>query len=534
MMHPAVRRVLPCLLLVFTLSAPARAAESTVAADIRSATVAGGTVAGDFNGDGFADLAVGIPGDDGAQSNAGAVVVIRGHSNGLGSFRSQFWSEGTRGVPGGAKRGEAFGSAVAVGDFNGDGFADLATGAPGGLVDGIERAGEVVVLYGSRIGLRQLRSQRWTQNRAGVQGDAARDNRFGSAVAAGDFNGDGFADLAVSAPQQLVRGRFSAGSVTVLYGSAVGLRATGNQAFTQETRGIAGRAGDLHLFGWSLAAANLGRSGADDLAVGTPLDSVGGVGQSGSVTVLYGSTDNRLRPSTSQRWTQDKFRIVDRTEAGDLFGWSLAAANLGRSDFADLASGVPGEDLPLAADAGAVNVIFGGSGGLSAAGNQFRTQNSNGIDGQVAADDAFGSALAAGDFGLTSFADLAIGVPGEDLQNHFGSGAVNVIYGSRDGLVPRGNRLWSRAGTGMVGSAQAREAFGGALTAGQFGHTSRSDLAVGIFRHDIGSIRDAGAVAVLYGSLSGLRAAGNQLWTRSSPGISGRPHRADHLGRSVA
>src|SRR5207237_8215390 len=104
--------------------------------------------------------------------------------------------------------------------------------------------------------------------------------------------------------------------------------------------------------------------------------------------------------------------------------------------------------------------------GLSGAGNQFRTQNSNGIAGQAASDDAFGSALAAGDFGVTRFADLAIGVPGEDLARAAGAGAVNVIFGSHDGLIPRGNQLWTRRRRGMVGGAQAGEAFGSALAGG--------------------------------------------------------------------
>ena len=477
---------------------------------------------------------MGIPGADGAQTNAGAVTVIRGGRNGLRGSGSRLWTQNTKGVPGAAIQGAAMGSALAAGDLNGDGFSDLAIGVPKDRVAGNDRAGSVIVLYGSSRGLRHSGNDRWTQDSTGVQGVAARDNRFGSALASGDFNGDGFGDLAIGAPDQQVRGRFSAGSVTVLYGSPGGLTALRDQVFTQETSGIGGSAGDLHLFGWSLAASDLGRGGADDLAIGTPLDSVEGVSQAGSVVVLYGSALDGLRAGPSQRWSQDSFKVIDRSETDDLFGWSLAAANLGRSDTSDLAIGVPGEDLALSTDAGAVNVLFGGSKGLSAGGNQFRTQNSNGIAGQAASGDAFGSSLAAADFGLSAFADLAIGVPGEDLAAVPGAGAINVIYGSTRGLIPRGNQLWTRNRQGMQGSAQDGEGFGSALSGAQYGHFGRADLAVGVERHDIASIRGAGAVAVIYGSVDGLRPGGNQLWTRQSGGIPGTAHRGDHFGHAVA
>jgi hypothetical protein len=353
-------------------------------------------------------------------------------------------------------------------------------------------------------------------------------------LAAGDFDGDGFADLAVGAPQQEVRGRFSAGSVTVLYGTPAGLTAVEGQAFTQATRGIAGSAGDLHLFGWSLSAAHVGRGAADDLAVGTPLDAVGRVQQAGSVTVLYGSSSDGLRPGSSRRWTQDGFGVGDRSERGDLFGWSLATGDLGHSGLGDLAVGVPGEDVGGRTDAGAVSILYGRARGLASRGSQFLTRRSAGIAGRPRGGDAFGTSLAVGDLGLTAFGDLAIGVPGDDVPGAVNGGAVNVIYGSRRGLLARGNQLWTRSHAGLSGDAQPREAFGSALGAAQFGRFGHADLAIGVPRHDIGSVRDAGAVVVLYGSTTGLRGGGSQLWTRASPGIAGVPHRGDRFGRAVA
>jgi hypothetical protein len=111
----------------------------------------------DFNGDGFADLAVGIPLQDTPASvaDSGAVIVIYGSSVGLttttaGIPAAQFWSQNAPGVPGTSEAGDLFGSALAGGDFNGDGFSDLAIGVPGedyeGTITGTITDGGAVII----------------------------------------------------------------------------------------------------------------------------------------------------------------------------------------------------------------------------------------------------------------------------------------------------------------------------------------------------------------------------------------------------
>jgi hypothetical protein len=123
-----------------------------------------GIAKGDFNGDGFADLAVGVPDETtpAAAPGAGAVIVIYGSAGGLTATdplvpAAQFWSQNTPGIPESSESGDGFGSALASGDFNGDGFSDLAVGIPfediffeGTSFDDI---GAVVVIYGSSKGL---------------------------------------------------------------------------------------------------------------------------------------------------------------------------------------------------------------------------------------------------------------------------------------------------------------------------------------------------------------------------------------------
>src|SRR5438067_12558289 len=91
-------------------------------------------------------------------------------------------------------------------DFNGDGFADLAVGVPQESVGSVGKAGAVNVIYGSPTGLRATGNQLWTQNSPGVPTVAEANGTFGTSVAAGDFNGDGFSDLAVGVPGATING----------------------------------------------------------------------------------------------------------------------------------------------------------------------------------------------------------------------------------------------------------------------------------------------------------------------------------------
>lgn len=138
----------------------------------------------DFNNDGFADLAVGVAGENlGAIGNGGAVNVLYGTASGLTGAGSQLFTQDT-GVPGAAEPGDGFGDALAVGDFDGDGFADLAVGVSLEDVGAVVDAGAVNVLYGSADGLTGAGSQLFTQDTPGVPDSVEFDDFLGEALAA--------------------------------------------------------------------------------------------------------------------------------------------------------------------------------------------------------------------------------------------------------------------------------------------------------------------------------------------------------------
>ncbi|MEJ8670363.1 FG-GAP repeat protein [Streptomyces sp. MS1.AVA.1] len=136
----------------------------------------------------------------------------------------------------------------AIGDIDKDGYADIAIGNeretsadPAGA-----KGGKVTVVYGGSGGTDTSRAPLvLTQDTAGVPGASESGDRFGSDVSLGDINGDGYADLAVGASGE----NSGAGAVTVLYGSASGLRTTGAQSLTQNTAGVPGTSESNDRFG---------------------------------------------------------------------------------------------------------------------------------------------------------------------------------------------------------------------------------------------------------------------------------------------
>jgi len=127
---------------------------------------------------------------------------------------------------------------MASGDFNGDHIDDLAIPIPNEDVGTAIDAGSVEILYGASAGLTATGSQVWNKNKSGIAGDATNFEQFGTTLATGDFNGDGFADLAVGVPKTTVSGLTNAGAVHIIYGSAKGLRGSGSQFWTQDSAGV--------------------------------------------------------------------------------------------------------------------------------------------------------------------------------------------------------------------------------------------------------------------------------------------------------
>lgn len=525
---------LAALLCILLLGAAASQAQDASAED--SDQFGDVLACGDFNGDGYQDLAVGLPFE--AISNgpppqinaAGAVEVIYGTVNGLASPSRQFWRQGASSVEDGAESGDVFGSALAAGDFNGDGYEDLAIGVPSEDIGTIQDAGAVNVLYGSSAGLSTsaVADQFWHQNVASVQDVAEDGDNFGWSLATGDFNRDGYEDLAIGAWWEDVGTAQDAGAVNLIYGSPAGLSAISvpDQFWHQNVASVVDVAETGDAFGVSLATTDFNGDAYDDLAIGVWGEDIGSILAAGAVNVLHGSVSGLSASAVpDQLWHQDVPNVEDTAESGDLWGWKVATGDFNGDGHGDLAISVGSEDLGSLQDAGAVNVLYGSGMGLSAivVPDQFWHQNVGNVDDAAEPGDYWGWSLATGDFDGDGNDDLAIGVPNESVGSVPVAGAANVLYGSRpSGLATRISQFWHQDVADVEGVATDGDAFGLSLTAGDFNRDGRDDLAVGAPREDLfsanGMIWNAGAVNAIYGSLAGLSATGvlaDQLWTQS-------------------
>jgi hypothetical protein len=492
--------------------------------------------AADFNADGYADLAVGVPSEsvDG-QDQAGAVNVLYGMERGLSAAGNQLWHQNSPGVLGVAGQYDTFGSSLAQADFDGDGFTDLAVGARTEDEPSAEYAGAVSVLHGSAVGLLAQDNQFWSQDSPGVSDTPEYSDLFGHSLVAGDFDADGYADLAIGVPNEDTGGESYSGAVHVLYGSPAGLAVRGNDLLSQDTPGIQDHAEFGDGFGSALTSGDVNGDGATDLAVASGHESLGEIESAGAVHILYGSPSG-LSAEGDQFWGQDSPGVEGEADHHEDFGWfALSAADFDGDGFADIAIGVTGEATSGKESSGAVNVLYGSAKGLLGAGSQLWHQDVPGVADRAEIYDQFGFDLGAGDFNGDGLMDLVIGVPSEGLLTA-DEGAAHILYGSPGGLFPAGAQFWTQDSPGVEDAAERGDMFGATVLAGAWLPGAEDDLAIAATWEDVpsGSRGYDGVVHVLRGAPEGLTGQDDQLWSQETPGVRERAEEFDSFGSSLA
>ena len=437
---------------------------------------------GDINGDGIEDLVISSAnGGDASTSpysynysdRRGETYVVFGSDNGFSSTVDLDNLDGNNGFKvAGIAPDDSLGSAISVGDINGDGLDDLAIGAPygGSRVTnyGYEYSrgeGRVYIVFGRQNGFAANIDVSSLDGNDGFSlgGIDAQDN-LGTAIAsAGDINGDGFDDLAVSAAgagQTITNDDGYSysdrqGETFIVFGKN-NFSSNINLALLDGSDGfkIRGKAPSDRL-GYDLSnAGDINGDGIDDLVLGTPLAGEalsnnyanGDSDRRGETYVIFGSnnnfnsTFNLNNLNGNNGFTVAGIGVEDSlgsavTHAGDINGDGINDLVIGAQDASQT-----GEYT----SEGGTYVIFGKNTSFT---SEFDLTTLNGSNGfsipGLDLDDNLGNAVSLGDINGDGIDDLTIGaneagqtVTGTDGFSYSDRrGVTYLLYGKNNGFA---------------------------------------------------------------------------------------------------
>ncbi|MGW0868154.1 FG-GAP repeat protein [Streptomyces sp. NPDC002611] len=402
-------------------------------------------------------------------------------------------------------------------DFNGDGYADLATAAPSATVAGKKGAGYVAVLYGTANGLSTTNRQVFSQNSAGVPGDAEKDDAFGSALGTADLDRDGYADLVVGVGgEDTADGGTESGLVEVLWGGPKGLSGSAVVATGKEYDSLGSRgrltvgdvdgdgAADLvtveNQFYLRVVSGPFTRDGAtarEDQILKDEFDTrvldlaTGDVNGDGVTDIAATQNDGdewdarRVVYWPGSRQGLKPYLTVEGADGHRLQGGeNLDVGDVDQDGVDDIVVGraVTGYDSDLdnpAVKGGRVTWIPGTPNGPDGTRAAHLNQDSPGVPGAAEAGDGFGTDVRIGDVNGDGYPDVATGLPGEDLDGLADAGAVVVLRGSAKGLTGTGAQVVTQNTPNVPGAAEKGDAFGSAVHLADANHDGLADLAAG-------------------------------------------------------